>query len=230
MSTRDTLTQAVTAAAAVPGAVLGGVFGAVATLRRDKPLHPRGQVGEGVLHVTEPVPWLGIPLLATEERHPCVARWSRAAGLPWPLPDVEGLAVRIEQPGTGEGADLLFASTGTGSVTRFLLTPRAPSSHGPQSTLLPVESRMGAVIFLATPADDAHPPRRFDVAVAHGASSWLKVGFLEVDAWGPDRPTPLDPVRNVLPGTRQYPVVRGLREPSYLVSRRAVDARGEDPA
>lgn len=222
------MTHAVVAATAVPGAVLGGVFGAVAKVRRDKPLHPRGQVGDAVLHVTDPVPWLRIPLLTSEASRPCVVRWSRAAGLPSPLPDVQGLAVRIEQRGSDATADLLFASTGTGSLTRFLLSPRAPHSHGPLSTLLPVESRMGAVVFLATPADAGHPPRRFDLAVAHGASSWLKVGFLEVDTWGPDRPTRFDPVHNELAGTRQYPVVRGLREPSYLFARRAVDASADD--
>jgi hypothetical protein len=225
MSTRMSLTGAAEAAGALPGVVLGGLFGVVAKVRRDKPLHPRGQVGDGVLRVTDPVPWLGIPLLAAEVRRPCVARWSRAAGLPAPLPDVEGLALRIDDPDAAAGADLLFSSTGTGSVTRFVLAPRLPRSHGPQSTLLPVASRMGAVVFLVTPTDDHDPPRRFDLSIAHGGSSWMKVAVVEVDSWGPDRPTRFDPVRNLLPGTEQYPFVRGLREPSYLFARRAVDPR-----
>lgn len=216
------------AAVAVPGALVGGIFGAVAKVRRDKPLHPRGQVGDAVLTVTDPLPWLGIPLLSSETERPCVVRWSRAAGLPSPLPDVEGLAVRIDDPATGDSADLLFSSTGTGSVTRFVLAPRAPASHGPQTTILPVATRTGGVVFLVTPTDEEHPPRHFDLSVAQAGSSWLKVGRLAVDAWGPDRPLRFDPVRHVLPGTRQYAVVQGLREPSYLFSRRAVDPAAAD--
>lgn len=44
-------------------------------------------------------------------------------GLPEPLPDVTGLALRF-----AEGGALLFASTGTGPFTRRLLALRVPGA------------------------------------------------------------------------------------------------------
>ena len=207
---------------ALPGAVLGATFGAVAKVRRTKPLHPEGRVGEATLVVTDPLPELGVPLLEARGNHRCLVRWSRAAGLPSPLPDVEGLAVRLEEP----RADLLFASTGSSSVGRFLLAPRAPGSHGTQTTLLPVASRAGALLFAVSPVDpDDEPPLRYTLSVARGTGDWQEVGHLQVDSWGPDEPTRFDPVTHQLPGTEQYSVVRMLREPSYLLARRAATPR-----
>lgn len=212
-------------AGAAPGALLGAVFGAAALVRRTKPLHPQGNVGDATLEITSPRPDLGVPLLAETAAHRCTARWSRAMGLPSPLPDFEGLAIRLEDP----KADLLFASTGTGSVTRFLLVPRPSGTHGPQTTLLPVSSAAGTrLLFRVTPAagtaPDEEPPRRFDLAVAASGSDWSTVGVLGV-AWGPDRPLRFDPVENLLPGTEQYPLVRFLREPAYYMARRGAAAR-----
>ena len=217
------------AAGAAPGAVLGAVFGAAALVRRTKPLHPAGRVGEGTLRITAPQGELGVPLLAGEGSHGCVVRWSRAMGLPSPAPDFEGLAVRFHHP----TADLLFASTGTGAITRFLLVPRPAGSHGPQTTLLPVATAAGSLIFRVTPAEGAfgdaatsadEPPSRFDLAVAHSGSGWTTVGVLDV-VWGPDVPMRFDPVENQLPGTEQYPAVRALREPAYFMARRGAAAR-----
>jgi hypothetical protein len=218
-------TRAVAGLAAVPGvvagAVLGAAFGAAALVRRTKPLHPIGQVGTGVLDVTDPRPGLGVPLLAEERSHTCLVRWSRAAGLPEPLPDVEGFAIRFDAP----TADMLFASTGTGAVSRFLLVPRAAGHHGPQTTLLPVASEAGPLMFRLTPeTDTGEPPSRLSLAVATGTRSWDAVGSLSC-VWGPDRPIRFDPVEHVLPGTEQYPVVRVLREPAYFMARRGAAAR-----
>jgi hypothetical protein len=214
-------------AGAAPGAVLGAVFGTAALVRRTKPLHPQGYVGEGTLDITSPQPELGVPLVAGEGSHQCTVRWSRAIGLPKQLPDFEGLAIRFDAP----KADLLFASTGTGAVSRFILMPRPAGSHGPQTTLLPVASPGGSVMFRVTPSAEAAttaatdaPPVRFDLAVAHARSDWTTVGRLDV-RWGEDRPMRFDPVENLLPGTEQYPVVRVLREPAYFLARRGAAAR-----
>jgi hypothetical protein len=206
---------------AVAGAVLGVAFGVAALVRRTKPLHPVGKVGTGVLEVTDPRPGLGVPLLAEKGSSTCLVRWSRAAGLPEPLPDVEGLAVRFDAP----TADLLFAGTGTGAVTRFVLVPRAPHHHGPQTTLLPVACEAGPLVLRLTPeADSGDPPVRFSLAVATGTGGWDTVGSLAC-VWGPDRPLRFDPVEHPLPGTEQYPLVRVLREPAYFMARRGATAR-----
>ena len=210
------------AVGAVPGAVLGAVFGLTAKARRDKPLHPAGRVGRGRVRITEPRPDLGVPLLARRGSHPCLVRWSRAVGLPAPLPDVEGFALRFEDP----SADLLFASTGTGILSRYLLVPRVPGRHGAQTTLLPVATAGGPTMFAVRPlAETGEPPRQFELSVSERNREWQPVGVVEVESWGPDLPTRFDPVSNLLPGTRQYPVVRFLREPSYLMARRGATPR-----
>ncbi len=213
-----------TVAGAAPGAVLGAVFGAAALVRRTKPLHPQGNVGKGTLDVTFPQPELGVPLVAEEGRHRCTVRWSRAIGLPDPLPDFEGFAIRFDDP----RSDLLFASTGTGPVSRFVLVPRLAGSHGPQTTLLPVSSPSGSMMFRVTPlvqtAPTDGPPVRFELAVAHAGTDWTTFGMLDV-RWGEDQPMRFDPVENLLPGTEQYPLVRMMREPAYFMARRGSAAR-----
>jgi hypothetical protein len=161
-----------------------------------------------------------LPLLARPITHSCLVRWSRAAGLPAPLPDVEGMAIRFDNP----TADLLFAATGTGRLSRFLLVPRLSGGHGPQSTLLPVAAGQGPLLLMVAPLDDGEPPSRWELAVAGAASDWESVGTLRVE-WGPDRPTRFDPVQHTLPGTEHYPLVRALREPSYALARRGASAR-----
>ena len=210
-------------AGAVPGALLAAAAGVAAAVRRTKPLHPVGHVGEGVLRVTSPRPDLGVPLLATPGDRPCLARWSRAMGLPAPWPDFEGLALRFA-PEVDGGGDVLLASTGTGRIDRHVLLLRRPGRHGPQSTLLPVATKAGPLLVRAMPEGAGEPPRRFRVGVALGSSDWDDIGVLEV-TWGGDEPIRFDPVRHQLAGTRQYAVVTTLREPAYLLARKASSAR-----
>jgi hypothetical protein len=189
----------------------------VAAVRRAKPVHPSGRVGTAELEVTSPRPEFGVPLLAQRGSHACTARWSRTVGLPSSLPDIEGLAVRLDEP----TADVLFASTGIGRLGRFVLEARQAGEHGPQTTFLPVSTRSGSLLLRVTPLDQADPPTRWELSAAHVGSEWRPVGVLRV-AWGVDQPMRFDPVANVLPGTHQYPLVQVLREPAYLVARRLV--------
>ena len=208
----------------VVGDVLGAGFGLLARARRTKPLHPRGQVGTAVLDVTTPAPGLGVPLLAVPGRHDCLVRWSRSAGVPSPLPDVEGLALRVEDRGDGHPADLLFAGAGEGRWTRYAVLLRGPHRHGPMSTLLPVVGSAGSLMFLVEPEDDEDPPVRWRLAVASAGGAWQAVGTLAA-TWGPDEPVRFDPVLHPLPGTRQHPLVEAFREPAYAAARSRAAAR-----
>ena len=214
---RDTRSRLLAAAAAAPGAAIGVALGALAAVRRTKPVHPAGRVGTAELEVTTPRPELGVPVLAATATHACTARFSRTIGLPASWPDIEGLALRLEDV----GADLLFASTGTGRLSRFVIAARQADDHGPQTTFLPVATSSGSLLLRMTPLDQADPPTTWELSAAHVGSQWKPVGLLRV-TWGADQPMRFDPVENILPGTRQYPLVRVLREPAYLLSRRAV--------
>lgn len=204
-------------AGALPGAAIGVGLGAVAALRGNKPVHPAGRVGTGHLEVTSPRPEFGVPLLASAGRHACIARFSRTLGLPASWPDVEGLALRVDDA----GADILLASTGVGRLGRFVFEARSADKHGTLTTYLPVASPSGSLLLRATPLDQEDPPVEWEFSAAHAGSPWLPFGLLRV-TWGDDRPVRFDPVENVLPGTRQYPLVSVLREPAYLISRRLV--------
>lgn len=98
------------------GAVLAAAVRAVGLLRRSpRPLHPRGVVHRGMLLIDDAgAPGgreLGAPAVV-----PALVRVSRSAGLPAPLPDVGGLAVRWWRD--GEPQDVLLSSTGPGGAWR----------------------------------------------------------------------------------------------------------------
>lgn len=141
-------------------------------------------------------------------------RLSRAIGLPTPVPDVLGLAMRVPS-GAGHG-DLLLASTGTGRLTRFVLTAgRRPDSR-PLTTLLPYRSPTGPLLLAAVP-DSA---TAYELAWARPVGGWTVFGELRLDAaHGPDPLLSFDPLLNTLPGLENYGWARRLREPAYATAR-----------
>ncbi|WP_155892797.1 phosphodiesterase [Intrasporangium chromatireducens] len=207
--------------AAVPGALLAAVFGAVAILRHGKPLHPEGRVGAG--HLTlDPGGRSGCPLLDEPGDLDCLVRASYAMGTGPEAPDIEGFALRLLPEGQLEApADVLFASTGSGRVGRFILRLRRPRHHGVQTTLLPVQASGRPLLLRLLPrSGGAGWPADYDLAWAHGTGAWQRCGRLSVD-WvgGTDEPLRFDPIANQLPGTEEYRWVRWLREPAYLSAR-----------
>lgn len=218
----ETLVQRVgEVAATVPGAVLSGVFGAAGRLRPTaKPLHPRGTLHSAVVRrsgLAEPsgVPWLDEP--GTDQ---ALIRLSRATGVPDPLPDIHGLALRV--PVGDRHADLLFASTGLGPITRFTLFAARRASRHPYSTLLPYRTPSGPLLLAAIPVDEDAP--HLTLAVASMRGPWRTFGQLQIDEGPVDAPTgdesvSFDPVTNQLPGLDYYPWAAQLREGAYRASR-----------
>lgn len=209
-------------AASVGGWALGTVLGAVGKMRRGKPLHPRGLLYPARLDVRgAPHPW-GVPLLDHRAEHPCLVRVSRAMGLPAELPDIHGVAVRLPSP---DGpADVLFATTGTGRLTRYLLLLRR-SGLSPMTTLLPVRTAAGPLQLRLVPDRGTTGRRAWQVSAAGpGDARWEPVGRLVADpqpvAPDPDPPLRFDPVRNLPAGMTQYRWVRNVRDPAYVLARR----------
>lgn len=80
-------------------------------VRGERVIHPRGRTLTGRLSVTGGI-GTGAPLLDAPGSYDVLARFSRSAGLPEPLPDVLGLAVRVlDAHGPGAHQDLLLDST-----------------------------------------------------------------------------------------------------------------------
>lgn len=109
-------------------------FRALQRVRGDRPIHTRGLALAGTMRVVDPAA-CGWPASAAGAVLPVAARLSRSIGIPAPLPDVVGLAIRI---GDGErDVDLAFASTGRGPLGRFVLRRRSSPAAGWLTTLFP---------------------------------------------------------------------------------------------
>jgi hypothetical protein len=204
------------------GAVLGATFGAVAVLRGSKPLHPVGVLRHGTLSIRPGAASTGVPLLDEPGEHECLVRLSRATGLPAPLPDIHGVAIRLEAQ--GDPADLLFAGTGQGRLTRHLLVPRRAAGRGPLTTLIPLRSAHGPLLLglFPEPGEDAEPGA-FTVRVSRPGGPWQSRGRLWLGATvtgEADPPLRFDTVLHPVLGLDHYPTERALREPAYAAARR----------
>lgn len=207
------------AASSAGGQVLRGATRIIAARPAAKPLHPRGSVVRGTLRRFGAEDRTGAAWLDQAGDDHVLVRQSRAVGLPSPVPDIFGLALRVPTEG-GRHGDLLFASTGLGPLTRYTLTP-ARSPHGrPLTTLLPYRTPAGAVLLSAVFHDET------TVALAWAIRSGAWHPFAElllhqdpVDE--ADLPLSFEPVRNVPPGMDTFDWVRRLREPAYTTARRS---------
>jgi hypothetical protein len=206
-------------AASAGGALLSAATRSLAAARpAAKPLHPVGRVTVARLLRRGPRPATGIPLLdgSTEER--VLIRESRAVGLPSPLPDIHGLAIRVTNPDGSDG-DLLLATTGWGRLTRFVLTASVTPYGRPLTTLLPYRTDLGPVLLGARRADDTDVVQ---LAYAVGAGAWRFIGDLVMSDEDPGDPTiSFDPVAHPVTGLDQYVAVDRLRGPAYRTARRS---------
>ena len=204
------------------GMLLAAAFGVTAVLRRNKPLHPIGAVAHATWQVTHPA-GLGAPLLESMAQRDVLVRLSRAASLAHTGWDVMGLAVRVPG-GAADGcdADLLFATTGAGRWTRYVLVPRRTWGVGDYTTLLPLAWRGGTLglrlharsvtdydVFVSTRARREHHP-----------TTWSSVGRLVLDAPPTqDQPLRFRPAASPPAGLAAPAWVRALRQPAYVAAR-----------
>lgn len=205
---------------ATGGAGLAGMTRAVAAVRTAaKPLHPRGALTRGELRRTGEAPPTGIAWLDEAGVAEVMVRRSRAVGWPRWLPDVHGMALRVD---VGEGyGDLLLATTGLGRGSRFLLLPGWDEDR-PVTTLLPYRSPSGPLFVAARRCGEGE----WELRHAIGIGPWHRFAVLTISSEsGPDPLVSFDPVRNVLPGLRFEPWVERLREPAYFTARRSRSGR-----
>jgi hypothetical protein len=211
------------------GAGLRALVAVARALRRSpRPLHPRGVVRHGTLVLDGPdapgARELGAPLVT-----PALARVSRSVGLPAPLPDVFGVAVRwpAARPDDGPPQDLLLSSTGLGRVSRFLLAPRRHPLGGGFGTLMPFLDAGGRPVLLAAvPAPGAGPSADDGIDLilltARPGGPWQRCGRLVCRAGPDDADDPalrFDPMLHA-PGTLRVPRwAAQLRVPSYREAR-----------
>jgi hypothetical protein len=153
-------------------------------MRGAKSLHPYGVVCEARLSVTG-ASWAprGAQLLRQAGEHPALVRFSRALGLPEPLPDLLGMSIRVPDAyGPNRDQDFLLVSSADLPVIHHLFLPTRDPRGRPYTSSLPY--RAGSEHFLvgAVPAG----PRRYDLAVAPLMGRFRPVATLEVGDALPD--------------------------------------------
>lgn len=151
----------------VPRAAAAAALGLGTAVRGARVFHPHGATRTARLVVDGGQAW-GARLLDEAGVHEGVARVSRGVGLPAPLPDVDGLALRL--PGLGKGGsplDLLV-----NSAWRFAFAPSVLSRTW--STVLPYRTGSGRQVLLgARPTSDG-----FTLMVSPVVGSWMEWGVL----------------------------------------------------
>jgi hypothetical protein len=162
-----------TAAAAAPAAAAG--FYALAVLRRRRSLHPTGVGYQGELLVgNDGRP--GVPLFRPGAAHSALLRFSRGAGLPEPLPDALGVAVKLpDVHGPGADQDLLLTSSTSRPLLRRLLFPARSFVRGAFSTALPYDLDGERVVVLLVPAPTRKGRSPRGVDRGDGAMAELRV-------------------------------------------------------
>lgn len=217
MTLFDSISRGVTTAG---GAALGmgaRTLGAVRPTR--KPLHPDGRVVVGRLRRHGLQPATGVSFLDEAGEETVVVRESRAVGLPPPLPDIHGLAIRVSNP-DGTPGDLLLATTGWGRLSRFVLTASRSTYGRPMTTLLPYRTAAGPLLLGAR--SEVRGVVRLAGAV--GGGPWRFFADLTLSPDSAADPTiSFDPVAHQVTGLEQYPAVVRLREPAYRSARHSRD-------
>ncbi len=155
----------------LPRAAVATALGTATALRGARVFHPHGRSYDALVTVDGGL-GTGAALLDTPRRHQGVVRLSRGAGLPSPLPDVEGLALRL--PGQGLGGaplDLLI-----NSAWRFAFVPSviAPT----WSAILPHRTPSGRLVLLGARPQDGG----FALLAAAPLGTWRQWGRLTLGA------------------------------------------------
>ncbi|WP_432514228.1 hypothetical protein [Kineococcus sp. SYSU DK001] len=199
--------------------MISRLFRTVAAVRGAKALHPRGTVLPGTLRRHGLHPGTGVRWVDEPGEDRVVVRFSRATGLPAPLPDVLGLALRVELA-DGPG-DLLLSTT----LGRRVPWPRRDARHGLHSSIAAFRAPSGRLLVGAR-----HVGGRYLLAVAAPRGPWRPFAELHLDPGdagdagdagdGHDEPLTFEPVRHAVPGLTVPAGWRRLREPAYSGSRR----------
>jgi hypothetical protein len=173
---------------AVVDRATAGLFAALSRIRGRRIMHPYGRAYRATLVLTDD----GLERLppdtprGTDGVFGGVARMSRSVGLPPPMPDVHGLAVRLPDfHGPGLAQDVLLSTSGARGVLRRVLLPTRDPLRRVYSSVLPFEIRgrrclLGArAIWPAPPeASPGAPGLQFELMHAERGEPWRAIGVV----------------------------------------------------
>jgi hypothetical protein len=214
----------------VPGLrqLVSAAFARLARWRAARAFHPRGELFDARVSLTERASATATALGGTGER-PALVRLSKGAGTPRGLPDLLGVAVRTEVG--GHVLDVLFTSGNR------LLVPSGGWARRPYTTLLPYAAAGSRVVLGLEPEDPqesgpadpaaAVPPLAFTLTERERRHPRRPIGRLVLEAPHGEDAVAFDPVRNSHPEL-QPARLRRLRAWAYTGSRRGRGASPED--
>jgi hypothetical protein len=181
------------------GLSIGAVLAALAAVRRGKAFHPDGVVYDARLAITgDPAAPKAAELLARRSEHGVIARFSRAVGLPRPIPDLLGLSLRVPDAyGSGWHQDFLLVTSADYPLLHHIFLPARDVQQRPYTSSLPYRAEedlflVGAVPQPSSPrADGRNEFERleaaastgrlaFDLAVAPVSGRFRAVGTLHI--------------------------------------------------
>jgi hypothetical protein len=228
-------------------AASASLFGLASRIRGKRCLHPHGVGFEATFSVDRPARYADAELLGTQRTWPAVVRLSRGVGLPPSVPDVLGLAVRIEDAyGRDRHQDFLLVSSARGPVWQHLILP-GPAGFGGHSYSSVLAYRIGADlrivgaepvgvgarerIGLAQLRAEPRPEIGFELTLATLGGRWEGVARLEFGARLDDARAEALAFNPWNTGAGIVPAgpFMGLRRPSYVGSQqgRGVEPQGE---
>jgi hypothetical protein len=213
-----------------------GVFAAASTIRKGRSLHPRGIA----FHATVEVAPDGGALATRRARsYEGAVRFSRGAGLPARLPDVNGLAVRIaDAHGPQRHQDLLLVTSSAAPLARHVILPALSFTTRPFSSILAYRLDGGGLVVVGGRPADGLPAAsldqlpelarrghlRYALMVASLRGGWEEVGEVVVGR----EPLPGDEGEALRfnpwhtgPSLRPAGPLNALRDPAYRASQRA---------
>ncbi|MGY1671652.1 hypothetical protein [Geodermatophilus sp. SYSU D00710] len=158
----------------LPRAATASALALGTALRGARVFHPRGEAFTATVEADGGGAW-GARLLDEAGRHDVVVRRSRGAGLPEPLPDVVGLAVRFDGLGRAGGPlDVLVNTAGGPPGLRHLFLP-APMGRT-FSSVLPYRTGSGRLVLLG--ARDDGTGTGWELLAATLTGGWARWGHL----------------------------------------------------
>ena len=167
------------------GRAVSGALALVSVIRRGKAVHPRGVVHAATVRVpgAAAAP-RAAQLFAEPGEYRAVVRFSRSLGLPRPLPDLLGMAIRVlDAYGSGRHQDLLLITSMDLPLAHHLFLPAAGLQDRIYSSSLPYRAGDERFIVGALPRGEAaNGDLRFDLAVASLEGRFRRVAELDVGA------------------------------------------------
>ena len=224
----------------VAGLSIGAVLAALAAVRRGKAFHRDGVVHDARLAITGAAAApQAAQLLSRRGEHRAIVRFSRAVGLPRPIPDLLGLSLRVPHAyGHDRHQDLLLVTSADYPLLHHIFLPALDVQQRPYTSSLPYRACGELFLVGALPRRESPRPDgrddfdrlhiaastgrlEFDLAVAPVAGRFRPVGSLRIGRrLGPE----LDALRfnpwNTGGGMQPAGWLNHARDPAYKLSQR----------